>query len=424
MIRPTATSINSSRGNNVYGESGSGTYDPGQYYPAYRGIAARIVFYSMVATTGLVLNDSTAKGNNMGKLTDLLKWNLQYKPGTSTLELRTEQSRNDAIHAGNSYSQGNRNPFIDHPEYACKIWGDTNEATRAACSGQTIGGGSNTGGSGNDNTGDTGSDGPVTSGPGSLATPYTVSEAHAIASQLATGASNNQQVYIIGDVVAGVDTYNKATPNVYNKRVSFHISDGSKTLLAYNVNDKDGNASFESSPVVVGDKVIVTGALKNYNGTLEICYISGVADCNLVEINPEETGGNTGGNTGGDVVSKPTLNKTEISLQPGATYQLQVENAEGTVTWSSGNNRVATVDQNGKVTAGSMEGKTAIIAQVGGETLTCMVTVSGSAPEVPPESSGSSSGGCGGSIIASSSILSISGFFLLALMSKRKRKLK
>ncbi|MFA7032566.1 MAG: Ig-like domain-containing protein, partial [Bacilli bacterium] len=32
------------------------------------------------------------------------------------------------------YLQGNRNPFVDHPEYACKIWGDFNTTTQGICS--------------------------------------------------------------------------------------------------------------------------------------------------------------------------------------------------------------------------------------------------------------------------------------------------
>ena len=134
MVRPTATSINSERGNMFFGLD-SGTYDPGQYYADYRGIAARIIFYCAIADTDLSLvdlNNDSADNGTMGKLSTLLKWNLDYPPGTSTLELRVEQNRNNVIQKDPS-GQGNRNPFIDHPEYACKIWGNTNSATKAAC---------------------------------------------------------------------------------------------------------------------------------------------------------------------------------------------------------------------------------------------------------------------------------------------------
>ena len=52
-----------------------------------------------------------------------LKWHLQH-PNTAR-DLR----RNDVVYT----NQGNRNPFVDHPEYACKIWGGTSSETKALC---------------------------------------------------------------------------------------------------------------------------------------------------------------------------------------------------------------------------------------------------------------------------------------------------
>ena len=132
MVRPTSISINSERGNKYYGSSG-GTYDPGQYFADYRGISARVIFYCAIADTSKNIIDKTSGGyNQMGKLSDLLRWNLEYLPGDSTTELRVEQNRNEVIQKDSS-GQGNRNPFIDHPEYACKIWGDTNSETKSIC---------------------------------------------------------------------------------------------------------------------------------------------------------------------------------------------------------------------------------------------------------------------------------------------------
>lgn len=134
MVRPASVSINSSRGNSAY--AASGAYDPGQYIAEYRGIAARIMFYCAIAETSLSLVDSTSlSSSTMGKLSDLLRWNLTYAPSTSStanLALRIEQNRND-VNESNSSLQGNRNPFVDHPEYACKIWGSTNSTTKSIC---------------------------------------------------------------------------------------------------------------------------------------------------------------------------------------------------------------------------------------------------------------------------------------------------
>lgn len=135
MTRPTLKSENGSRGNSFYVEgkktSNSG-WDPAMESfgkEKYRGISARIIFYCAIADTSLTLVDSTndsSANKTMGKLSDLLKWNLKYEIDS------TETRRNDAAQK----IQGNRNPFIDDRSLACKIWGNTNASTRAVCAGQ------------------------------------------------------------------------------------------------------------------------------------------------------------------------------------------------------------------------------------------------------------------------------------------------
>ena len=138
MARPTISAENSSRGNSFYVEgknTNASGWDPktAGYSEISRGESARIIFYCMVANPNLRLIDENGLPSSnqyytttMGKLSDMLKWNLNYAVTTR------EQNRNE----GAEYLQGNRNPFIDHPEYACKIWGNTNSATKAVCSGQ------------------------------------------------------------------------------------------------------------------------------------------------------------------------------------------------------------------------------------------------------------------------------------------------
>lgn len=130
MVRPTLTSDNSGRGNAFYNESGN--YDPGEFGAyQYRGICARIIFYCAVKAQENGLNivdkntDSTSN-KSMGKLSTLLKWNLEYDIDA------TEIQRNDVLYTKFKH---NRNPFIDDRNYACKIWGDTNAETRGVCSG-------------------------------------------------------------------------------------------------------------------------------------------------------------------------------------------------------------------------------------------------------------------------------------------------
>lgn len=121
MIRPTAISENSSRGNSFYGLSTDGQcFDPATYnHPEYRGIAARIIFYTATRywkTNGLELSDNPGDStslNTMGKLSRLLEWNTTYPVDP------TETYRNEVL--AKLYNV--RNPFIDYPVLASHIWG-------------------------------------------------------------------------------------------------------------------------------------------------------------------------------------------------------------------------------------------------------------------------------------------------------------
>ena len=92
---------------------GSSLFDPNN---EARGIVARATMYA-AAMYGYDPTD------NFDSLATMLKWNLQY-PVT-----KFDESRNNKVYQ----VQKNRNPFVDHPEYACKIWGTKNSATKAAC---------------------------------------------------------------------------------------------------------------------------------------------------------------------------------------------------------------------------------------------------------------------------------------------------
>lgn len=131
MVRPTLTSENISRGNEYFSNTAAG-WDPASLGDVTaRGMAARIILYSAVIgkTGGLVLEDvgrgqGSGTGNKMGKLGDLLKWNLDYPVNAK------EILRNETLDISLDY---NRNPFIDRPEYGCAIWGNTNNNTKAIC---------------------------------------------------------------------------------------------------------------------------------------------------------------------------------------------------------------------------------------------------------------------------------------------------
>ena len=146
-LKACNSGVNSSRSNKAYGTSGS-EWDPNQVVGVHdRGESARALFYMDTRydggepmTTDLVLVSSSPSGNQMGDLSELLAWH--YDEGPSTFERR----RNQLIFSNNpwdwedtqinpeitipgferpplSYHQGNRNPFVDHPEYVWAIWG-------------------------------------------------------------------------------------------------------------------------------------------------------------------------------------------------------------------------------------------------------------------------------------------------------------
>ncbi|MFO6498532.1 endonuclease I family protein [Bacillus sp. z60-11] len=129
-IRPSDVQVNSARGNLDFDEGGSAYpgapdnfYDGDSWEPDSRvkGDVARMIFYMAVRYEGddghpdLEMNDKTGNGSLPfhGKMAVLLKWN-QEDP-VDDLERR----RNNIIY---ERYQHNRNPFIDHPEWAEEIW--------------------------------------------------------------------------------------------------------------------------------------------------------------------------------------------------------------------------------------------------------------------------------------------------------------
>ncbi|MYL50746.1 ribonuclease [Halobacillus litoralis] len=128
-LRPTDVTVNSARGNLDFDEGGSAFYEaPGTYYDgdsweprdAVKGDVARMIFYMDVRYEGdqgeldLEIADYVGtSGPYLGKLSVLKQWHAQDPVDDF------ERNRNEVIF--NDY-QGNRNPFIDHPEYVEQIW--------------------------------------------------------------------------------------------------------------------------------------------------------------------------------------------------------------------------------------------------------------------------------------------------------------
>ncbi|MEU9860603.1 endonuclease [Streptomyces sp. NPDC047971] len=129
-LRAADVQVNSIRGNKDFDHGGSavsgapGSYtDSNSFEPrdADKGDVARMILYMAVRYEGgdswadLEPNESTSNGSVPfhGRLSILKQWNEQDPPSAF------EERRNDIIHG--TY-QGNRNPFIDHPEWVEAIW--------------------------------------------------------------------------------------------------------------------------------------------------------------------------------------------------------------------------------------------------------------------------------------------------------------
>ena len=128
-LRPTDVTVNSARGNLDFDNGGSeNTEAPGNYADgdsweprdAVKGDVARMIFYMAVRyeagdRVDLEVNDQVNNGSNpyMGRLSVLKQWSQEDPPDAF------EQRRNERIFDN---WQGNRNPFIDHPEWVESIW--------------------------------------------------------------------------------------------------------------------------------------------------------------------------------------------------------------------------------------------------------------------------------------------------------------
>ncbi|MGN7247619.1 endonuclease [Janibacter anophelis] len=128
-LRPTDVTVNSDRGNLDFDNGGSENDEaPGNYSDsdsweprdAVKGDVARMIFYMAVRyesgdMVDLEVNDRVGNGSApyMGRVSVLKQWSQQDPPDAF------EQRRNERIQAN---WQGNRNPFIDHPEWVESIW--------------------------------------------------------------------------------------------------------------------------------------------------------------------------------------------------------------------------------------------------------------------------------------------------------------
>ena len=103
----------------ITGSPTNGTWEPPN---AVKGQVARMMMYMDIRYSSLELVPEDIATNNrdgkLGNLVTLLKWHCEYAVSDK------ERARNDKVET----LQGNRNSFIDHPEFAKEIWPEYNES--------------------------------------------------------------------------------------------------------------------------------------------------------------------------------------------------------------------------------------------------------------------------------------------------------
>jgi endonuclease I len=152
-LRPCDPSVNSAKSNRWFDSCTVEYYDNDVFTGSYtsyddwlwqprdevKGDVARMIFYMAARYEGengepdLYLIDYLPADNNTkepvyAKLSTLMAWHLADPPDD------WEMNRNDIIY---SY-QNNRNPFIDNPDYAGLIWGETTNITAPEISGLSV----------------------------------------------------------------------------------------------------------------------------------------------------------------------------------------------------------------------------------------------------------------------------------------------
>lgn len=113
-LRPCDPSVNSSRGNNDFGDEYDG---PTGNAGSWKGDVARSLMYMALRYDALDIvsgNPDNSTVGEVGDLTYLLSWH------SSDIPDDYEMHRNNVVYDW----QGNRNPFIDLPELAAYVYGD------------------------------------------------------------------------------------------------------------------------------------------------------------------------------------------------------------------------------------------------------------------------------------------------------------
>jgi len=124
-LRPSDPQRNSSRSNKRFdsGSGNSGSTGSG-WYPGdeWKGDVARMMMYMYLRYGSRCLPSNVGIGNSSGTPDDMIDLFLQWNADDPVSEIEVQRN-NYHGNTSNTYAQGNRNPFIDNPRLATRIWG-------------------------------------------------------------------------------------------------------------------------------------------------------------------------------------------------------------------------------------------------------------------------------------------------------------
>ena len=257
-IRPSENRTNSDRGNKLYGNLSSGTTSKGNlsgevggiysgnYYEPndnVKGDVARICLYVYVRW-GATYSQSNNIKNVFQSVDVLLEW-CELDPVDTW-----EMGRNEVVYG----IQGNRNVFIDYPEFAWLLFGREVPTDMTTPSGLASGGNAGGSGSGNGGSGDGGNTGSGDSGSGDVTPPAggPTAEAAPKADTAYKFGMVQENIGATYYLAGGMDGYYMATTTDYDSAIDVYLE---ATSGGYYLYTKSGNTKTYINMVVSGTHV-------------------------------------------------------------------------------------------------------------------------------------------------------------------------
>lgn len=163
---------------------------------------------------------------------------------------------------------------------------------------------------------------PIAEGDGTLAKPYTASQAHAVAAALADGATTPDKVYVRGIIHKLASKHADGVSQYGNG--SFYISDSGEAsdddFYCFQVYYLGGKKFTSADQVKVGDDVIIYGQLTNYSGTYETV---GKGAAYVYSLNGETDGGGDVPPVTGDITDATAAEFIAAAVDANKLYRLK-----------------------------------------------------------------------------------------------------